>query len=282
MSNENNLDLSQDDGPDSTSPADLHDLAAAYALDAVDDAERAAFESHMEGCADCLREVAEFSEVSLALSEGLEGVPPPALREQLLAQIATTPQDATTSQGSVQLDDASPTVAPKSPSPGSATDELADRRAARHRAPGRLSRWALTGVAAAAVAIGAIAVTQWPDGTPDPSIMAVQEVLDAPDAVRASESVDGATVTVVTAYSIDRSVVLTEDLAGAPEGQDYQLWFVGEDGAAVSAGLLPRDDDQFLLEGEPGEAVAVGITLEPTGGSAQPTSEPLVAVPLEG
>nr|WP_306239298.1 anti-sigma factor [Ornithinimicrobium cryptoxanthini] len=274
-------------------------MAAAYALDAVDDAERAAFEAHLEGCPDCQREVAELTETALALSDGLDVEPAPALREQLLAQVAVTPQDAPTSRDAVTSRDA-PTsqdaiapqdavtsqdaIAPQDAvtSQDGRPDELADRRAARHRAPGRFSRWVLAGAAAAAVAVGAIAVTQWPDDASDPSIVAVQEVLDAPDAVRASGSVDGATVTVVTAYSIDRSVVVTEGLADAPEGQDYQLWFVGGDGAAVSAGLLPRDDDQFLLEGDPGEAVAVGITLEPAGGSEQPTSDPLVAVPLEG
>lgn len=255
--------MSQDNGQDPTDPADLHDLAAAYALDAINDAERTAFESHLAGCAHCQHEVAEFLEVSLMLSAGLDVQPPPALREQLLAQVALTPQDA---------------VAPQD----SGADELADRRAARHRTPGRFHRWALAGVAAAAITIGAIAVTQWPQDTPDPSIVAVQEVLDAPDAVRASETVNGASITVVTAYSLNQSAVLTEDLASAPQGQDYQLWFVSEDGSAVSAGLLPRDHDQFLLEGPPGEAIAVGITLEPTGGSEQPTSEPLVAVPLEG
>lgn len=272
------------DGGDAADPVGLpdpHDLAAAYVLDAVDDAERAAFEAHLEGCPDCRREVAELTETSLGLSDGLEVQPPPALREQLLAQVAATPQDTSAAQDAVAPQDAA-TPQDAVLSQDGAPDELADRRAARHRAPGRFSRWVLAGAAAAAVAVGAVAVTQWPDDAPDPSVVAVQEVLDAPDAVRASGSVDGATVTVVTAYSIDRSVVLTEDLADPPEGQDYQLWFVGGDGAAVSAGLLPRDDDQLLLEGDPGEAVAVGITLEPAGGSEQPTSDPLVAVPLEG
>src|SRR5690606_14997432 len=84
------------DGGDAADPVGLpdpHDLAAAYVLDAVDDAERAAFEAHLEGCPDCRREVAELTETSLGLSDGLEVQPPPALREQLLAQVAATPQD---------------------------------------------------------------------------------------------------------------------------------------------------------------------------------------------
>ncbi|WP_109471645.1 anti-sigma factor [Ornithinimicrobium cavernae] len=246
---------------------DVHSLAAAYALDAVDPDERAAFEEHLAGCAACRTEVAELAEATVALSEHLSVEPPPALRAQLLREIATTPQEGTPRQDR----------GPRHDGP----DELGERRTRRARRS-RGGGWLLAGVAAATIAVGTVAVTQWPQDTPDPSVVAVQEVLDAPDAVRTTESVDGATVTVVTASSLERAVVLTEDMTAAPSGQDYQLWFVHEDGTAVSAGLMPRDGDQVLLEGEPAGAVAVGITIEPAGGSEQPTSDPIVAVPLEG
>ena len=40
---------------------DLHHLSGAYAVDALDDAERTSFEQHLAGCADCRAEVAELS-----------------------------------------------------------------------------------------------------------------------------------------------------------------------------------------------------------------------------
>ena len=51
--------------------ADLHHLSGAYAVDALDGAERAAFESHLLGCADCRAEVAEplASAAGAALTE---------------------------------------------------------------------------------------------------------------------------------------------------------------------------------------------------------------------
>ncbi|MDO5739525.1 MAG: anti-sigma factor [Ornithinimicrobium sp.] len=245
---------------------DPHLLAASYALDAITDAERVIFEAHLTNCPDCRREVAECAEISVRLSEGLEVEPPPALREQLLAMIATAPQDAAPARG---------LAAP--------IDELADRRAARHRPADRVSRWWLAAVAAGIIAIGAVAVTQWPGDAQDPStVVAVQKILDSSDAIRSTASVDGASVTVVTSYALDRAALLTEGMPGPPEGQDYQMWFVSADGAAVSAGLMPREGGEVLLAGEPGDAVAVGITLEPAGGSDQPTSEPLVAIPLKG
>lgn len=263
-------------------PDDVHALAAAYALDAVDPDERATFEAHLATCADCRLEVAELTEAAVVLSEGLETEPPPALREQLLAQVAVTPQDEpgrAPQEEPARAPQAEPARAPQDEPAPVTSDELADRRARRSRGPGR---WLLAGAAAAVIAVGAVAVTQWPQDSPAPSIVAVQEVLDAPDAVSATESVDGATVTVVTAYSLDRAVLQTEGLVDAPDDQDYQLWFVDAEGSARSAGLIPRDDEQMLLDGDPAGAAAVGITLEPAGGSEQPTSDPLVAVPLEG
>ncbi|MYS39774.1 anti-sigma factor, partial [Streptomyces sp. SID5998] len=40
---------------------DLHALTGAYALHALPDDERAAFERHLTGCSSCAREVAEFT-----------------------------------------------------------------------------------------------------------------------------------------------------------------------------------------------------------------------------
>jgi anti-sigma-K factor RskA len=243
-----------------------HDLVGAYLLNALDDRERAQFEQHLADCTRCRQEVAELSGTVAGLSADLEQGPPPALRERLLAQIADTPQD-------VQSE---PRVVASPPTPR--RDELAQRRSRKSR------RWLVGIAAAAAVAVGAIAITQWPDATPDQAVVAVEDVLEAQDAVRSSETVGAATVTVVTSESLDRSVFVAENMDSPPEGRDYQLWFVHEDGTAVSAGLMPRepaDSTSLLMEGDPEGAVAVGVTLEPEGGSEQPTSDPLVAVPLE-
>ena len=50
----------------------------------------------------------------------------------------------------------------------------------------------------------------------------------------------------------------------------------------VPAGLMPGKADQtVLLSGDPGGATAVGITVEPVGGSDKPTSAPIALFPLE-
>lgn len=258
------------------------DRAVAYALDAVDDHERAESETHLLTCPRCQEVVEEVRETAVLMSEGLEIAPPPWLRDSLMAQVRATPQlDATTA---TPLN--APAAEPADDAPGTAEDNVAaptPLRSRRAGGGGRRSGWVIGLAAAAAVTVGAVAVTSW--WPQDEAASVAQQVLEAEDAVRHTESTEQATVVVVESPSMRRSVLLAEELPGAPEGHDYQVWFVHEDGRRVSAGLLPRDDatgQEVLLEGDPTGAVAVGITLEPAGGSPEPTTELVVAVPLEG
>lgn len=72
---------------------DIHALAGAYALDAVDDVERAAFARHVADCESCAIEVAELRETVTRLADSTWSVPPPRLRTQVLAQVRRTRQD---------------------------------------------------------------------------------------------------------------------------------------------------------------------------------------------
>ena len=63
----------------------IHDLTAAYALDALDPAERQVFEEHLAGCRRCQEEVAELSLAAGSLAYAVEPVsPPPQLRARIL------------------------------------------------------------------------------------------------------------------------------------------------------------------------------------------------------
>ncbi len=68
---------------------DVHALSGAYAVDALDDIERAAFERHLAECADCRAEVASLRETAALLAETTAVEPPAALRDRVLADIAT-------------------------------------------------------------------------------------------------------------------------------------------------------------------------------------------------
>ncbi|MDH6223182.1 anti-sigma-K factor RskA [Streptomyces sp. MJP52] len=66
-----------------------------------------------------------------------------------------------------------------------------------------------------------------------------------------------------------------------PRGKVYQLWFA--DGEEMrSAGLMApgRGSQTVLMRGPVGGASDVGITVEPAGGSKQPTSEPVALLDM--
>ena len=66
---------------------DIHALSGAYAVDALDDAERAEFERHLAVCADCRAEVASFRETTALLAEPEAETPPASLRAHVLSGI---------------------------------------------------------------------------------------------------------------------------------------------------------------------------------------------------
>ena len=72
-----------------TSMSDIHALSGAYAVDALDDAERAQFEQHLAVCADCRAEVASLRETAACSPRPRPTSPPPSLRDRVLADIAT-------------------------------------------------------------------------------------------------------------------------------------------------------------------------------------------------
>jgi anti-sigma-K factor RskA len=64
---------------------DLHDLTAAYALDALDPAETEAYERHLSQCEECREQLAELNESAVALAFGaVAPAPPPRLRASIL------------------------------------------------------------------------------------------------------------------------------------------------------------------------------------------------------
>ena len=78
---------------------DLHVLAGLYAVNALEGDELAAFESHLAGCDDCRRDVAEFHEVAADLAGAVAVDPPPETRASVLARIATTPPGSAGGRG---------------------------------------------------------------------------------------------------------------------------------------------------------------------------------------
>lgn len=219
---------------------DAHGLSGAYAVDALDDLERARFERHLAECPECQAEVASLREAASLLSETTSFEPPASLRESVLASIET--------------------VRPLPPVVADLTAR-ADRR--RRRFQG------LVAAAAAVILVGGgVAVWQpWADDEQvQVALNATDEVLAAPDAESYDMQVGESTVTVVRSAQLNKAVLQAPDLPPAPNGHAYALWLQHDD-AMVLAGIVNADDDTeaILLSGDAKTADGAGITVEEAG-----------------
>lgn len=256
--------------------AGLHTLTGAYAVDAVTGEEREAFESHLADCPSCAQEVRELTATAEVLGRAASRTPPPELKERVLRQIATVRQEP-----------------PQVPDQDREQDRDRGGGAAPprgRRTPPRLLRLALAACLAAAAALGGAAVWQYQaaeDARREARqearrAEAVAEVLAAPDAALAAGDLPGgARGTVVVSRAEDRAVFLATGMDPAPGGRVYQLWFE-RGGEMRPAGLMSGGtaNEAVLLEGRVADATGMGITLEPAGGSPEPTSDPLAVMEL--
>jgi len=237
-------------------------LSGAYALDAVNAADRDAYEAAISTASEEARsEATELQDTAVMLGLAAAPVTPSAeLKQRLLAQIAVTPQ-----LPRIEADAA--------PTPAETKARL------------RWSRTATTVAsmaAAVALIIGGVAV-----GTsslhPEPSFQAQQlaAIDTAPDKQElASDVAGGGTATLVWSEALATSAVVMEGVEPLPEGSVYQLWYIGAEGPR-SAGFIavsPSDTSWRVLDGTMELGDTVGVTVEPKGGSEQPTTDPIVAI----
>jgi anti-sigma-K factor RskA len=270
------------------------ELAELYALDAVTGEERRAIEQYISAAPEPERtaffERVRQSRETLARTFRIEEEPPADLFDRIVAQLPA--QDQTDMGGPAPA--AGPAAAkpaslpagpPASglPTPGQpvAGDELAKARQRREerRRPSGTRRW-LAGVAAAAViALGGVGVGSYLADQNDP----VNQVVRAGDMREASvEVAGGGTATLLISSSEDAAVVKMKDVPAPPAGKVYQMWLIPKDGSApVSQGLMDEEalSKPAVVEGI-SSAAALGITVEPAGGSQSPTLPTVAAAPL--
>jgi anti-sigma-K factor RskA len=242
---------------------DLHSLSGAYALDALEPgAERDRFTRHLNRCPSCAGEVRGFREVATAMAFAAAAEPPPGLRDQVLAAAARTRQV-----------------------PPEVTTHAQPRRA-RSRAP--WVPWLSGVVAAASIAAAVIfglaqARTQDELNQVRAQNQAISLLLSSPQVTLLSKSTTkGGVATVVLAAARHQLVVVTSGLPALPSGQVYQLWLIGTT-KTTSAGLLPpaqAGKTPPVLASGVVKGDTLGLTVEPAGGSAQPTTTPILALPL--
>jgi len=246
-----------------------------YALGALEGDEKLALESHLAGCAECARTLAEARGRMAMLALAVPRVEPsPAVKQRLMAQVRADGE----------------------------AENRASAVSASTRAPGFFDRWR-TAILVPAFALLAIAtVVLWRQNRDlDRQLAALrasaqqqqQQLDEARNLDEMMESRD--TVTVALAqqpgmpqgsahvmYNAKMGMLMYDgEIAPAPPAKSYQLWLVPAAGKPISAGVFNPVNgraDHWMMKLPRGvEPKEFAVSLEPAGGMPQPTG-PMVLI----
>lgn len=256
------------------------ELAEIYALDALSDAERAEIDHFIataperSAFLDRVRQTRE----TLATAFTDEAEPRAGLLQDILLQLPDQARVAPASSSIAEASVSAPTHAATEPSPGLVDLATARDRRDRRRFGG-VRGWVAAAAAAAVIALGGVGVGVYVAGQNDP----VNQVLQASDVRQATVNVNGGgTATVSISSSKNAVVVRMNGVPAPPAGKVYQMWLIPKDGSdPVSQGLMDAEalSHPAVVSGI-SSATAIGITVEPAGGSKKPTLPTVAAAPL--
>lgn len=236
--------------------AEMHAMVGAYALDALDHREQMAFESHLASCPSCADELLGFRATAERLGAAVALSAPPRLRESVLAVAASTPQERRV---------------------------VALRRGDRWRR--RMPVLVAAASVLAVVSLFGVYLGEHNRFERD-QVAQSQEaaVRAADDTSTASARVRGDTqVKVIASPSMNSAVVELHQVPPLEPGTSYQMWAVSDKGGARSLGVMSADevtDPTIRVVKGINSADMVALTVEPEGGSQQPTSQPVISVDL--
>jgi hypothetical protein len=230
---------------------DLIALATPYALHAVPNSELADIERRVAAAPPAVAqafddEVRAVRETMAVVSAATAVEPPDQLRDRLLTEVSGDPV-----------------------------------RALRPR----IKRWQTVVLAAAAalvIGLGALGVGMALRPAPSPPSTA-EQVFAAPDVRTVSGQIpSGGTATVVFSREKNAGVLVMNNVAPPAPGTVYQMWLIGDKGPE-SAGTMDAKavaPSTTAVLPDLGSSKALAFTVEPPGGSAQPTSAPFAKLSL--
>jgi anti-sigma-K factor RskA len=264
-----------------TSQADFHLDMGAMALGALPDDELAQVQAHLETCESCTTELAGFRETVAMLGAVSAQTPPASLRRSIMARIAVTPQLpplVTPAEPSPSPTEPAEPAVPVVPATAEGTPDATPTDLPDNVVP--IRRWfrrpgALIAAAVAAVVIGGgavVAINQ--TGGPGTQVAQTPEECIAQAADKELITPAAGNEGSVT-YAASCSAVLLDvtGLPALPADKTYQLWALkGQEARSLEPLPAATAGEPELVTRStlPGEN-AVAITVEPAGGSKQPT-----------
>jgi anti-sigma factor RsiW len=231
-------------------------LLGAYALDAVDPAERAGIEEHLKDCRICQTEAAQHREVAGFLAPGDTQAP-----TELWDRIA----------GSIE----------ERPPPLDLAAVRAQRERNRQRRGGLAA--GIAAIAAVAIAAAGFAGYEVADGSGGSRVqqtaaldVAAKAALANPAARKVAMRSPGSDLSADAVVLPDGTgYLVSNNLPGLDSGRTYQLWaVVGAN--KVSVGVLGGQPGRLAFRAA-GDVSALAITREKAGGVETPTQDPVVA-----
>jgi anti-sigma factor RsiW len=236
---------------------DVHTLTGAYAADALPDDERRAFDEHLEQCPACRQEVAELAATTARLGAAVSSPAPEALRARVLAEVARTRQ-------------LSPVVS------------------SLHRRP-ETPQWFRqpVGIAAAFLLLLALGLGIFAGAEARRADRAEQRanlitaIATDPNKAQATRDItSGGEAMVIVAG--DQALFRATGVKSLAGDRTYQLWVIDAKGGARSAGVLGRGASGVMQQvvGGVKKTDQIGLTVEPGGGSDQPTTKPVLVLPI--
>lgn len=230
------------------------DLLPAYAIGSLEADELQRVEEHLHSCLVCRNESNAFQTIAGELSFAAPSASPsPELRDRLMQRVRVT-------------------------HPAPARERVADPVPARPFWERLLPAWGLASLFLI-LALAASSLILW-------QRMDQLEFATAPGGMRAvplsaTDNAPDATGFVLISADGDDGALVVDGLPPLGESQQYQLWLI-RDGKRTSGAIFSTDEKAYggtrIRAPRPLiDYSAVGITIEPAGGSPQPTGKQVLA-----
>ena len=224
---------------------ELRDDYGAWALGIAEEPARSEIAAHLaRQCPVCMNGIRSLMATTAAMSGAVKEIDPPKdLRRRVVAMVAPPPKRSFV-----------------------------------------LLPWAVS--AALAIALLSVAVTKRPENpvTPKPGTSKLAQALTILNDPETKDVTFGDPAARGRVFVSSKGVVLiAAHLPRLDSNRTFELWLIPAAGNPIPAGLFQGEADSsavYVYPGQTGGAAAVAVTVEPQGGSPQPTTTPFIVTKL--